>query len=120
MESVDETHPPKSDGRKLQEEANPRYQMNMDRTADGDLSDEARLKRLTINTYFSSGDVLHPRQFKVLLLIHNYSSVHQWFHTQIDDKLRDYLITAVNDLQKKKEVDMNVDFLREASLLAFY
>ena len=44
--------------------------MNMDRTADGDLSDEARLKRLTINTYFSSGDVLHPRQFKVLLLIH--------------------------------------------------
>lgn len=70
MESVDETHPPKSDGRKLQEEANPRYQMNMDRTADGDLSDEARLKRLTINTYFSSGDVLHPRQFKVLLLIH--------------------------------------------------
>lgn len=67
VESIDENHPPKSDeGVSLQEAVNAGDEIDTDRVADGDLSDAARLRRL--DTIISSGDMLYPREFKVLLL----------------------------------------------------
>jgi hypothetical protein len=69
VESVDETFPLKSYERgSLQAAVFTGDQMKTDSITDDDLSDAARLRRLAMNTFSSSGDALHPRQFKVLLL----------------------------------------------------
>ena len=67
MESVDENHPPRSNkGESFQEAVIAGNEVNTNRVADGDLSDAARLR--TLDTIFSSGDVLYPRKFKVPLI----------------------------------------------------
>lgn len=70
MESVDETHRPRSDEREsLQAAINTGDQTSTARVGEGDLSDAARPRSLSVYTFFSSGDALHPPQFRVRSVI---------------------------------------------------
>lgn len=66
MESVDETNSPKGDKRvSLQAAVYTGDQINTDSVAD---DAAARHRIQAMNTFSSSGDALHPRPFRVLLL----------------------------------------------------
>ena len=65
MESVDETCLNLAKGESVQQVVNTGDEMNTGGVAYGDFSDSARLRKL--DTFFSSGDMLYPRQFKVVV-----------------------------------------------------
>lgn len=65
MESVDETCPSLDVGESLQQPENTRDEVNTGGAAHDDLGNSASLGRL--NSFFSSGDTLYPRQFKVAI-----------------------------------------------------